>query len=205
MKHIIISRLNFTDRALLNKYLGITKKVLIPALKSQTQKNFTWALLTNPADADYLKKQLDFPFVPIYGAAAVLKYCVDHTYHIQTRHDCDDYMSPKYVAAIQHEYTLNSKKYNTFIVHTQPIKQMYQTGEEFPLSPYHETRCSMFLSLCQTTIKHHVFEKKHGSMFELADHVINLGEGYNKWIIHGNNISVIGRQPNQPNKDIFTS
>lgn len=205
MNHIIISRLNFTDRDLLNKYLEITKKVLIPALNSQKQKNFTWALLTNANDAPYLQRELKFPFVPIYGVQMLLKHCMANNFTIQTRHDCDDYMSENYVEAIQNTYKANINKYKTFIVHTQPIKRIYQTGVETPLAPYHDKRCSMFLSLCQSSVNHHVFEKKHGSMYELSDHVINLGTGYNKWMIHGNNISVIGRQPNQPNKDIFTS
>ena len=191
MNHIIVTKLNFKDRVLLNKYLEITKAVLIPALKSQKQKNFTWVLLTNQADTEYLQKELDFPFVPIYGADSLLQYCIKHKCHIQTRHDCDDWMSPEYVAAIQKEYVKNITTHNTFIIHTQPIRVAYSTGAESTLSRYHDTRCSMFLSLCQKNVIHHVLVKQHGQMYELANSVINLGTGYNKWIIHGNNLSIV--------------
>ena len=36
--------MNFTDRDLLNKYLVITQDILIPALKSQIQKDKNFAI-----------------------------------------------------------------------------------------------------------------------------------------------------------------
>jgi hypothetical protein len=189
MDHIIVSRINFTDRCLLNKYLIITKSVLIPALKSQTQKKFTWVLIINKNDEQYLREQLDFSFDAVYGNTGFIEYVTHNKPNIQTRHDCDDWMSHNYVDRIQTEYLHNIKKFNSFIIHVQPTKFDYLTGSEIHLPKYHDERCSMFLSLCQLNSIHHVNERKHGQMYEITKNIILLPEGYCKWVIHGNNKS----------------
>ena len=45
VKHTILTLFRFEDRKLLNKYLKMMQKVLIPCLKSQGNKNFTWIIL----------------------------------------------------------------------------------------------------------------------------------------------------------------
>jgi len=189
MKHIIVSRMNFTDRDLLNKYLSITQAVLIPALKSQIQKNFTWVLITNIQDESYLREKLDFPFDAVYGNSGFIEYVKLHKPNIQTRHDCDDWMSSAYVDTIQSKYSQNIKKFECFIIHAQPTMFDFWKKTNTHLSKYHNTRCSMFLSLCQNTVIHHVNERKHGQMYELTKNIILLPEGYCKWVIHGNNKS----------------
>jgi hypothetical protein len=182
--------MNFTDRELLDKYLVITKNILIPALKSQIQKNFTWVLILNKNDESYLKEQLDFPFDAVHGGTEFIEYVKLNKPNIQTRHDCDDWMSKNYVNTIQTKYVENIKKLKCFIIHAQPTLVDYKTRQEKSLPKYHDQRCSMFLSLCQFNVNHHVNEKKHGQMYELTKNIILLPEGYCKWIIHGNNKSL---------------
>jgi hypothetical protein len=190
MKHCIVTRINFSDLDLLEKYLTITKNVLIPALKSQTEKNFEWLVITNADIYEYLKKELDHPFIPIYGNSRLIEYLLGNNINIQTRHDCDDWMSPDYVNRIQEEYKINHRKYDVFLVQAQPKRSVYGSDKESSISAYHNQRCSMFLSICQRAVKHHIFERRHGQMYEITPNIITLPEGYTKWVIHGNNKSV---------------
>lgn len=190
MKHSIISRINFSDLSLLKKYLKITKEILIPQLQSQTSKNFEWLIITNAETQEILKSELDFPYTPIYGNAKLFEYLISNNINIQTRHDCDDYMSSKYVETIQHEYLKNYKKFKCFLIQAQPTKYLFKTGAEVSMSPYHNQRCSMFLSICQDKVQHHIFERPHGQMYEVTKNIITLPEGYTKWVIHENNKSL---------------
>lgn len=191
MKHSIITRINFTDISLLGEYLKITKEVLIPALKSQTVKDFEWIVLTNAETLDLLKSELDYPFTPIFSNPQCYSYLIENNINIQTRHDCDDYMSPKYVEEIQKRYRENYKKHEIFLIQAQPTQLLYHTGEELQLRPYTNQRCSMFLSLCQAHVTNHIFERKHGQMYEITSNVITIPTGYAKWVIHGKNRSVL--------------
>jgi len=194
MKHSILTRINFTDLTLLDQYLKVTKKVLIPALKSQTNKNFDLIVITNPEIVDLLRSELDYPFTAVYGNGRCYSYLLDNKINIQTRHDCDDYMSPDYVQKIQETYLITHKKYDKFIIQAQPTQLIYQTGEETSLKLYSSRRCSMFLSLCQTNVTNHVLERKHLQMYEIASHVITLPTGYTKWLIHGKNQSLLKKK-----------
>lgn len=194
MKHSIVTRINFTDLSLMGEYLKITKEVLIPALKSQTVKAFEWIVLTNVEILDILKSELDYPFTAVYGNGQCFSYLLDNEINIQTRHDCDDYMSPTYVQKIQETYLSNYKRYDKFIVQAQPTQLLYQTGEEIELKPYSNQRCSMFLSLCQEKVENHIFERKHIQMYEITGNVITMPVGYAKWVIHGKNKSVIEKK-----------
>jgi len=194
MKHSIITRINFTDLTLLDHYLEITKNVLVPALKSQTNNNFDLVVITNPEIVDLLRSELDYPFTAVYGNGQCFSYLLDNEINIQTRHDCDDYMSPTYVQKIQETYLSNYKRYDKFIVQAQPTQLLYQTGEEIELKPYSNQRCSMFLSLCQEKVENHIFERTHLQMYEITGNVITMPVGYAKWVIHGKNKSVIGKK-----------
>lgn len=191
MKHSIITRINFLDLSLMSDYLKITKEILIPALKSQTVQNFEWAVVTNEDTVEKLKKELDYPFVPLFSNSACYSYLINGGVNIQTRHDCDDYMSPTYVEKIQSVYLEKIKKHDKFLIQAQPTQLIYQTGKENELKPYTNQRCSMFLSLCQAKVENHVFERKHGQMYEITKNVTTLPTGYAKWVIHGKNRSVI--------------
>lgn len=189
MKHIIISRLNFIDKELMNKYLLITKDILIPSLKSQIDKNFEWALIIKPEDVEFVKNQIDYNFIPFSSNIEFRKYTIENKYDIQTRHDVDDWMSSKYVSTIHELYNENIKKYNKFLIQAQPKKLDYHTKKEVSIGKYHDKRNSMFLSLCQDVVDCNIFDRKHGQMYEIAENVITIPEGYTKWVIHGDNIS----------------
>lgn len=192
IKHIVLTRIRFDDKDLLKKYLPITKGVLIPSLKSQVNKNFQWVLLCKKEDVDYLKSELDYPFITEHDLGCPYKeYIKKENINIQTRHDCDDWMSPGYVNEIQRHYCENMGLYDSFIVHSEPTLLKYDTKKEFVLK-YHDTRNSMMLSYCT---KHNsgvsVFDEEHTKMYMLVDKVIKTKSGLTKWVIHGNNRSVL--------------
>lgn len=189
MKHLLVSRANFSDQVLLKKYLNVSKTVLIPSLKSQTCSNFTWAIITNPESLKTLEESIDFPFVPIFGPSSFPEYAVLNEFNIQTRHDIDDFMADEYIEKIQKKYKSTVKHHSSFLIQAQPSKLFYSTSLEVKMKPYHSKRCSMFLSLCQSDVKNHILERKHGQMYEITEHVVSLGDNYVKWVIHGNNKS----------------
>jgi hypothetical protein len=182
--------MKFTDKDLFNKYLKISKEILVTSLKSQSNKNFEIALLIFKDDEDFVKEYLGIDFIGFQNPADFYEYAINGKFNIQTRHDMDDYMSPDYVEKIQEEYDKNIKIYDKFLIQSQPIMMMYQTKEETQMGKYHDKRNSMFLSLCQKYVTNHIFERKHGSMWEITENVISLPEGYTKWVIHGENISI---------------
>lgn len=188
MKHIVFTRINFDDKELMSKYVKISKEVLIPTLKSQTCKNFTLLILCKPEDEEYLRKELDFPFVRIGGN--FVEYVIKNEINIQTRHDCDDWMAPNYIELIQNTYKENIDKKDKFLVQSQPLRLDYNTKKTIQIKKYHEKRCSMHLSLCQKNVTNHINERIHSKMFEIADHVIMLPGNPTQWVIHGDNKSV---------------
>ena len=189
MKHTILTRMRFADKELMKKYLVLTKDVLVPSLKSQTNQNFVWLLMVRKEDEDFLKGEIDFPFVSIYDEPGHNKYAVENNVEIQTRHDCDDFMFPHYIDSIQKIYNENVDKFTTFLIQSQPTQLIYHTGVINKIGAYHDKRTSMHLSLCQKSVKYNIHNRGHGQMYQIADSVINLGEGFTQWVIHGDNIS----------------
>ena len=59
LQHIIITRCNFTNDDLFNKYFDVIKSTYIPSINSQTNKNFTVALIINSKHFDEVKNQFD--------------------------------------------------------------------------------------------------------------------------------------------------
>ena len=189
VKHIIISRMIFSDKELLKKYLVLTKEMLVPNLKAQTNKNFTWGLLILEEDVDFVRKYLGADFMPFHNNNEFISYVKVNNINIQTRHDIDDYMLESYVERIQTEYAKRIDTLEKFLIQFQPVRVNYQTKEEYKMSKYTETGNSMFLSLCQKNVTRHIFERQHGQMYEVTNNVVTIPEGYVKWIIHGNNIT----------------
>ena len=181
--------MRFSDRTLLENYLAITKDILVPALKSQFNQNFTWACLARKEDISYIHDFLEMDFIPFSDVNEFILYVKTNNFNIQTRHDMDDFMSKDYVQKIQDVYNENIKTYDSFLIQSQPIRVDYKTKQEYKMGLYTDKRNSMFLSICQKDVKHHILERKHGQMWEVANKVISLPEGYTKWIIHGNNKS----------------
>lgn len=189
MKHVVISNMRFEDKELFKKYLVVTKDILIPSLQSQKNKNFLWCVLICKEDIEFIRKELNFDFLPFNDSKEYFEYVKFNNINIQTRHDIDDYMADTYIEKIQELYNENINEYDSFLIQAQPLKVNYHTKEEVHIEAYTSTRNSMFLSLCQNSVKHHILEKQHGQFFEICPNVITIPEGYVKWIIHGNNIS----------------
>ena len=189
MNHLILTRARFQDKELLDKYLVVCKNILIPALQKQKNKNFIWGMLIRPEDHEYLVEQLKYPFYAFFSIDEVFNYVKTNNIEIQTRHDIDDWMSDDYVDKIQMEYEKNKNKYDKFLVHFQPLKMNYHTGELNAIPIYTEKRTSMFLSLCQNKVEYHILDRDHGHMWEIAKDVITMPIGDVKWVIHGDNIS----------------
>ena len=189
ISHIIVSRMRFNDKLLLEKYLKITKEITVPSIKSQTNKNFIWGLIINSKDIKFVRDYLNIDFITFNSLNEFINYVKNNNINIQTRHDIDDYMSDDYVEKIQEIYKENIKKYNMFLIQAQPVKVDYNTKKETKMSKYTNIRNSMFLSLCQKNVVNYILERNHGQMHQITNNVITLPEGYVKWIIHGNNRS----------------
>lgn len=190
VKHMVLIKMGFIDKDLFKKYLNISKEILAPSLKSQINKNFEIGCIIKKEDISFVKELLDVDFINFSCFKDGFDYMKENNINIQTRHDMDDYMSPEYIQKIQEEYQKNIDLYDNFLIQAQPVKMMYETKKEFKMMQYNDKMNSMFLSLCQKDVKNYILERNHGQMHEIASHVITLPEGYTKWVIHENNISV---------------
>lgn len=190
IKHTILSRCRFSDKNLMMKYLDVSKAVLVPALKSQTVQDFKWIVMCMKEDEQFIKDFLFMDFIAVYDIKQYVDFVTSHNVKIQTRHDIDDYMSPEYVEMIQAIYAEHIDEHDKFLIQAQPRKVDMKLNEETRMGRYHDERTSMFLSLCQRKCTRHIQEEKHGWMWKVAPKVYTIPEGYVKWMIHGNNISV---------------
>jgi len=185
MKHLLISRLWFDNRELMDKYIDIALDTFIPQLKKQTCKDFDFGLLIRKDDVDYVRERIGIDFIPfINGIEQYRTVPKKYGYNIQTRHDFDDWMREDYIETIQKKYKENKDKYDSFIIHVQPIKVSYPDMKEMPLSPYHDRRISMFATLCQKEPVYPVYKGSHGQLWKFTDGVVELPKGYCKWVQH---------------------
>jgi len=187
MKHAIISRCRFANRDLMNKYLAVSEKYLVPQLQVQTNQDFDWFIIGNKTDENYLKSKLDYPFEIIQDQDEFTERMKD--YNIQTRHDIDDWMSKDYVSMIQTLYTQVIGSHERFIIHAQPVQLNIITNREYEMRQYRSNNTSMFVSLCQKEMKHTIFSKPHNRLWRIAEKTFKLKGTPVKWIIHGNNIT----------------
>lgn len=193
MKHLLVTRASFDDDTLFNEYLPVIKDVFIPCLANQTNKNFNICAIVKEKHKAILEnefKKVNLDAILLIGNTETYnKWVLTQQYDIQTRHDCDDWMSSDYVEIIQNEYVKNIGKFEEFLVYAQPVKMDYTTKFEYRMAPYPTTRTSMFLSLCQRECKKSIMQEQHGNFPKLVPNVIDIGYGYTKWIAHGHNIS----------------
>lgn len=193
MKHMIFTRCNFFDDSLFFKYFEVMKLFYIPSLKSQINKNFDLYIDTNPDFPSHRlaigEQFLDSEISLSFNTSGMRDKATQKNYEIQTRHDCDDYMSENYVLEIQKTYNENIEKFDAFIIHAQPVIKYLKNGKERDLPPYTSTRVSMFSSLCQKKCKNYIMDTSHGELWTICPNVVDLGCGLVKWISHSNNIS----------------
>jgi len=192
MKHIITTRCSFQDDELFQKYFEVMKKMYIPSVCAQTVKNFKLYISTdrktNSHHKDLIAKEFKGSDVDlVFDITDIKSYMLNEKYNIQSRHDCDDWMSPLYVERIQSLYSENINKHDEFMIHAQPSKYDFETGKEYAGIVYKDTSTSMFLSLCQKNPTKHIFLKKHAEFPQIVPTVFNLGEGLVKLVIHKNN------------------
>jgi glycosyltransferase involved in cell wall biosynthesis len=183
--------MKFDNDLLFNNYLKVMDEIYVPAILSQTNKNFSIAFIINEKHITKIKELFPDNIKILFFNNInedYLKYIKLNNVEIQTRHDCDDWMSNDYVETIQKTFYENIEKFDSLVIQTQPYKLEFNTNKIFSMGfKYNESKTSMFISLCQKKCVNSVFKEKHSLMYQLVKKVINLGNGYNYLTIHGNN------------------
>jgi len=190
MKHLLITRLWFDNTDMIDRYLDIALNTFIPSLKAQTCKDFEFGILIREVHVDYVREKIGVDFTPFTGGIEQYREIPKkHGYTLQTRHDFDDWMREDYIETIQKTYRENKDKYDSFIIHVQPIKVTYPDMKEVELAPYHDKRISMFATMCQKDPVYPVYKGSHGHLWKFVDGVIELPKGYTKWVQHENTVT----------------
>ena len=116
------------------------------------------------------------------------EYVIKNNITIQTRHDCDDYMSPNYIKKIHDLYENNILKYDTFILNFHPYKHDSTTGKDYYHSRDYSKVCSMFSTLIQKNASVGVFDQVHDLLSRITRNIIYIPAiGDVKLVIHDNN------------------
>ena len=211
MKHIIVTRCKFGKDEDFEKYFEVMKKTYIPSINSQTDKNFSIALIVNPRHYEKIRNEInkDIEIVKFVDQTEEYKdlearqkidlipfsdtkkdyrdYVIKNNINIQTRHDCDDIMLPNYVEYIHSLYNENKNKFDDFILNFHPTKYIVSTGKEFTHSRDYSRVCSMFSTLIQKNVKHGIMDVVHDHLRGLTKNIIYIPKCYVKLVIHGNN------------------
>jgi hypothetical protein len=190
MKHVIVTRCKFSKDEDFQKYFEVMKKTYIPSINSQTDKNFSIALIVNPKHYDLIRNEIntDIEIVPLSNTKGDYKeYVVNNTITIQTRHDCDDVMVPNYIEHIHNLYNQNKNNFDDFILNFHPTKLVVDTGKEYTHGRDYSKVCSMFSTLIQKNVKHGIMDCVHDHLRGFTRNIIYIPRGYVKLGIHGNN------------------
>jgi len=212
MRHLITTRIKFTDDELLKEYLEISKRSFIPSLLSQTNKNFTLGIISNEQHREMIisfindlsvKLNKEKPSLVFFDDKTTdyVDYVKNENINIQTRHDCDDWMCNTYVEDIQNTYLNNINQYESFVIHVQPYKYDILNDKTYTMSlRYDDSRTSMFASLCQKNCNESIFSVIHRDIGGLGQKVFMLKEGSCYLVIHDNNISSVLFKTDKLNK-----
>jgi len=191
MKHVVVTRCKFKDDDSFNKYLPSIKKYYIPSINSQTDKNFKIALIINPSHYQIMRDCVDkqIEILPFNDTKKDYRdYVMNNNITIQTRHDCDDYMSPNYIKKIHELYESNKSKYDDFILNFHPYKHDSKTGKDYYHSRDYSKVCSMFSTLIQKKVNVGVFDQVHDLLRRITSNVIYIpASGDVKLVIHDSN------------------
>lgn len=190
MKHIVITRCKFGKDEDFQKYFEVMKKTYIPSINSQTDKNFSIALIVNPRHYDLIRNEInkDIEIIPFSDTKKDYKeYVINNNITIQTRHDCDDIMESNYIETIRKLYNENNSKYDDFILNFHPTKLIVGTGKEYTHGRDYSKVCSMFTTLIQKSVKHGIMDCVHDHLKGFTRNIIYVPRGYVKLGIHGNN------------------
>jgi hypothetical protein len=190
MKHIVITRCKFGKDEDFQKYFEVMKKTYIPSINSQTDKNFSIALIVNPRHYDLIRNEInkEIEIIPFSDTKKDYKeYVINNNITIQTRHDCDDVMNSNYIEYIHKLYNENKSKYDDFILNFHPTKLIVETGKEYTHGRDYSKVCSMFSTLIQKSVKHGIMDCVHDHLKGFTRNIIYVPRGYVKLGIHGNN------------------
>jgi hypothetical protein len=166
------------------------KKTYIPSINSQTNKNFSIALIVNTKHYDMIRNEINkditiIPFLDVKGDYR--EYVINNNITIQTRHDCDDVMVPNYIEKIYNLYIENKNKFDDFILNFHPTKLVVDSGKEYTHARDYTKVCSMFSTLIQKNVKHGIMDCVHDHLKGFTKNIIYIPRGYVKLGIHGNN------------------
>jgi hypothetical protein len=200
MKHILATRVNFSNDDKFKNYFQVMKKTYIPSINSQINKNFIIGLSVNPKHYDLIRDLIDDKIdIIIFNDVkdSYKNYIIENKINLQTRHDCDDYMSPNYIDFLQNIANDKSKTLDDFIVTLQPTKLDFKTGKEYLHERDYSKICSMFSTLYQKNPKDGIYDVVHDHLRRLSRNVYYIKENYVKLTIHENNIhsKFNGKQP----------
>jgi hypothetical protein len=190
MKHVIVTRCKFGKDEDFQKYFEVMKKTYIPSINSQTDKNFSIALIVNPRHYDLIRDEInkDIEIIPLSDTKGDYKeYVANNAITIQTRHDCDDVMVPNYIEHIHNLYNQNKNNFDDFILNFHPTKLVVETGKEYTHGRDYSKVCSMFSTLIQKNVKHGIMDCVHDHLRGFTRNIIYIPRGYVKLGIHGNN------------------
>jgi hypothetical protein len=196
MKHIIVTRCKFGNDDAFQNYFNVMKKTYIPSINSQTDKNFSIALIVNPKHFDLIRDEINkdieiskkIDLIPFSDTKKDYRdYVIKNNITIQTRHDCDDIMNPNYIETIHRLYNENKNNYDDFILNFHPTKLIVDSGKEYTHSRDYSKVCSMFSTLIQKNVKHGIMDCVHDHLRGFTKNIIYIPKGYVKLGIHGNN------------------
>jgi hypothetical protein len=192
MEHLIVTRCHFKDDEGFQKYFSSMKKYYIPSINSQTDKNFKIALIVNSNHYRQIRDLIDKEIEILQfnnTKKDYREYVINNNITIQTRHDCDDYMSPNYIKKIHDLYEKNKTKYESFVLNFHPYKHDSSTGKDYVHSRDYSRWCSMFSTLIQQKTTSGVFDVMHDQLSRITKNIIYIpANGDVKLIIHENNI-----------------
>jgi len=190
MKHLIVTRCKFGKDEQFENYFKVMKKTYIPSINSQTDKNFSIALIVNPKHFDIIRSEIDNS-IEILSFSNTKKdykdFVVKNNITIQTRHDCDDVMVPNYIEYIHNLYNENKDKYDNFILNFHPTKLVVDNGKEYTHGRDYSKVCSMFSTLIQKKVHSGIMDCVHDHLKGITKNIIYIPRGYVKLCIHGNN------------------
>jgi hypothetical protein len=187
MKHILITRFSYDDENKFNSRLKMMEDTLIPSLKRQTNQNFTWCVLTNnEKHREIIQSKYNKDILFLNVGSKVKDYLIENGFNIQTRQDSDDIICDDYVKIIQDEVSKTNK--DILLIQFQPTKLHYKTKREYDMIKYTKKFTSMFLTLYQKNIIHHIHDYKHGNMYNVTDNIITIPKGCVNLVIHDDNM-----------------
>ena len=190
MKHLLITRLWFDNKDLMDKYIAVSVKTFVPAMKSQTCNDFELGILIRSEHVDYVKEKIGIDFTAFIGGMDEFRgEVLKNKYDIQSRVDFDDWVNPDYIQKIQKIYNDNISKYKSFVIHAQPEMMDWPSKKITKVGAYHDTRISMFSTLCQRDPINPVYSGSHGQMWKMGEKVFKLPDGMARWVQHPDTVT----------------